>query len=86
MLLSDSSCPASAVEHGARVRLPKITLPHFDCNLTKWTSFCHTNNDLTDVDKFNYLRSPLEHTALMLLQGLFSLLQTSGNLEEAFRQ
>lgn len=57
-------------EPGAKVRLPKLGLPRFNGNLMRWTSFwdsyesaIHNNKELTDVDKFNYLRSLLERTA-----------------------
>jgi len=43
----------------------------------KWTSFwdsyqsaIHLNSELTEVDKFNYLRSLLEHTAFDAIAGL----------------
>lgn len=50
-------------DRGAKVKLPKITLPHFNGSLMKWPTFwdsyesaVHNNKDLSDVDKFNYLR------------------------------
>lgn len=43
----------------------------------KWTSFwdayqsaVHSNSALLDVDKFNYLRSLLDHTAFDVISGL----------------
>ena len=46
-----------------RVKLPKISLPQFRGNLMKWTAFwdsftsaVHTNDQLSEIDKFNYLR------------------------------
>ena len=46
--------------HVNMVRLPKLSLPHFSGNVTKWATFCdsystaiHQNDDLTDIDKFN---------------------------------
>ena len=55
----------------AKVKLPKISLPRFGGDPVKWTSFwdayqsaVHGNPDLSQVDKFNYLRSLLDHTAL----------------------
>ena len=63
--------------HGAKVRLPKLSLPHFNGDLMKWPTFwdsydsaIHNNSELTDVDKFNYLRSLLERTALDAVAGL----------------
>lgn len=67
--------PVSASVH--KVKLPKIVLPHFGGNLMKWPSFwdsyesaVHRNPDLSDVDKFNYLRSLLEHSAYEAIAGL----------------
>ena len=60
-----------------RVKLPKISLPHFRGNLMKWTAFwdsfnsaVHLNDRLSDIDKFNYLRSLLEGTAFDAIAGL----------------
>ena len=75
-----------------KVRLPKLTLKKFDGDVTAWTSFwdsfessIHFNTDLTDIDKFNYLRSLLELSALESIAGLtlFDQLHgSSGNSEE----
>ena len=64
--------------HINKVRLPKLSLPRFSGNVTKWATFwdsydstIHRNDDLTtDVDKFNYLRSLLERTAYESIPGL----------------
>lgn len=63
--------------HVAKVKLPKITLPHFNGSLVKWPMFwesyesaIHNNTDLSDVDKFNYLRSLLERSAYDTIAGL----------------
>ena len=60
-----------------KVRLPKLTLPHFNGNLTKWTAFwdsyesaIYGNDALSEVDKFNYLRSLLESPAFEAIRGL----------------
>ena len=62
---------------GAKVRLPKISLPRFSGDPLKWTTFwdsyqsaIHLNPDISKVDKFNYLRSLLDHTALDSIDGL----------------
>ena len=59
------------------MRLPKISLPRFNGDPLKWTTFwdsyqsaIHLNPDLNKVDKFNYLRSLLDHTALDSIDGL----------------
>ncbi|XP_064388661.1 uncharacterized protein LOC135336735 [Halichondria panicea] len=64
-------------ERGARVQLPKLTLPHFNGDLMKWPTFwdsyesaIHNNDGLTDTDKFNYLRSLVERTAYDAISGL----------------
>ncbi len=58
-------------------KLPKLTLPKFKGDVTKWNTFwdsyesaIHKNDAITKVDKFNYLSSLLEGTALRAIQGL----------------
>ena len=62
---------------GVKVKLPKITLPQFNGDPVRWMSFwdsyqsvVHLNSELTDVDKFNYLRSLLDHSAYDAIAGL----------------
>ena len=53
---------ASGTTHGPNVKLPKISLPRFNGNPVKWDSFqsaIHLNPELSDVDKFSYLRPSL---------------------------
>ena len=76
--------PVASVD---RVKLPKITLPHFNGNFMKWTSCwdsfysaVHTNDRLAEVDKFNYLGSLLEGTAYDAIAGLS---MTASNYKEA---
>ena len=59
------------------MKLPKISLPHFHGDPVKWTSFwdayksaIHSNLELSEVDKFNYLRSLLDRSALDAIAGL----------------
>ena len=61
----------------AKVKLPKLSLPHFNGDLTKWATFwdsyesaIHNSRQLTDVEKFNYLRSLLERSAHDAIAGL----------------
>jgi len=61
----------------SRVRLPKIKLFSFGGDLTKWTSFwesfqsaVHENSELSDIEKFKYLNSLLEHSAREAVSGL----------------
>ena len=70
-----------------QVRLPKLTIRSFDGDITKWTSFwdsfnsaIHSNSALSEVDKFNYLRSYLDRTARDAISGL-TLTET--NYQEA---
>ena len=73
--------------HSNKVRLPKLTIKPFDGKLTAWTPFwdsfksaIHENRDLSQVDKFNYLRSMVTHGALEAISGLTL---TGANYEEA---
>ncbi len=59
------------------VRLPKITLPRFNGDITRFYSFWQSfessidkNDSLTPVDKFNYLVNILEGEAFRVIQGL----------------
>ena len=60
-----------------KVKLPKLTLPRFQGDLTNWMSFWHSfesvvhkNPSISKVDKFNYLNLWLEGTARRTVQGL----------------
>ena len=60
-----------------RAKLPKLTLQHFYGDPTKWYSFwelyeatVHSNEELSDVEKFTYLRAALEKSALEAIAGL----------------
>ena len=73
--------------HGYKVRLPKLTVKPFNGKLTAWTPFwdsfnsaIHANPDLSKVDKFNYLRSMVSHSALEAISGLTL---TGDNYDEA---
>ena len=61
----------------SRVNLPRLQLKPFGGELTKWTSFwdsfesaVHSNGELSDVEKFNYLTSLLERSACESISGL----------------
>ena len=69
------------------VRLPKLELKHFNGNLVEWTTFwdsysssIHENQNLSQIDKFNYLHSLLEKSAADAISGLKI---TSANYQEA---
>ena len=71
----------------SKVRLPKLTIKAFSGKLTAWTPFwdsfssaIHNNPDLSQIDKFNYLRSMVSGTALEAISGLTL---TAPNYDEA---
>ena len=62
---------------GIKPKLPKLQLPKFAGDITKfrtfWDSFnsaIHCNNELSAIDKFNYLKALLEGPAAQAIQGL----------------
>ena len=59
------------------VKLPKLELKKFDGSIFKWVEFwdafesaIHSNKQLHDVDKFNYLKAQLKGTASEVISGL----------------
>ena len=75
--LPSSDPDTSATITNSKVKLPKISLPHFKGNPIYWTAFwdsyesaVHLNSALSAVDKFNYLRSLLEKSAYEAIAGL----------------
>ena len=67
----------------SRVKLPKLSFKKFGGDITFWDSFhsaVHSNEDLSNVDKFNYLISFLEGSVAECISGLTL---TSANYEEA---
>ena len=57
-------------------RLPKISLPYFSGDILQWQSFwdsyestIHSSVNLTDVQKFTYLKSQLEGSAASVIEG-----------------
>ena len=62
---------------GTKAKLPKITHPRFSGDPVRWMSFwdsyqsaVHLSSELTDVDRFNYLWSLLDHSAYDAIAGL----------------
>ncbi len=60
-----------------QIRLPKLSLQSFSGDITQWLTFwdsfksaVHSNDQLTEVDKFNYLKSLLTGTAREAIAGL----------------
>ncbi|XP_061168132.1 uncharacterized protein LOC133177057 [Saccostrea echinata] len=78
-------------------KLPKLNLPIFEGNVLEWQSFwdsfdsaIHSNNTLTEVQKFNYLKSLVEGEASNTIAG-FALTHSNYNraielLHERFGQ
>ena len=85
MLTPAPLSPASIIQQEAsqnspkanKAKLPKLTLPKFAGDPTKWTTFwdsfnsgIHSNEELNEVDKFQYLKSLLEGCAAETISGL----------------
>ena len=73
----------------SRVKLPKLTIQPFKGELTTWTTFwdsfevaIHKNRSLSNIEKFNYLRSMLQGPALDAIAGLTL---TDANYNEAIQ-
>ena len=85
--VSEPSTHASLHVSHTKVKLLKLQLHSFSGNLTHWTSFwdsfqtvVHNNEQLSDIEKFNYLNSLLQHTARESISG-FAL--TAANYQQA---
>ncbi|XP_036149070.1 uncharacterized protein LOC118647739 [Monomorium pharaonis] len=66
-----------STEHAAHVRLPKINLPNFCGNYDEWFPFydsfktlIHNNESLSNIQKFQYLRSSLAGQAINVVNAL----------------
>ena len=84
---STTSSSVSSNPNDSHAKLPKLTLDKFNGELLSWQSFwdqysvaIHTNGSLSDIQKFNYLRSYLTETTGECINGL-SL--TSANYQKA---
>ena len=69
--------------------LPKIAMPTFSGDMTKWTEFwdyfesaIHTQTNISDVQKFGYLKTSLSGVASVVIEGLS---QTAVNYPTAVR-
>ena len=83
------STGSTTSETKSNVKLPKLDLKKFDGEPTEWQSFFETflsavdsNDNLSNVEKFTYLKSYLEKEAARTIQG-FSL--TNENYCEAIK-
>ena len=71
----------------SQAKLPKLTLRPFNGDVTQWLTFwdsfksaVHENEAISDIDKFNYLRSLVEKSAKEAISGLTL---SSANYREA---
>ena len=78
---------AVRADPATKVRLPKLMIQPFKGELTNWVTFwdsyvvaIHSNSSLSDIEKFNYLRTFLEGPALEAIAGLTL---TAANYQEA---
>ena len=69
------------------VRLPKLSIRPFNSDMTMWTTFWDSfasvsdgNTSLSQIDKFNYLRSLVEKSAA---EAISRLILTADNYKEA---
>jgi len=60
-----------------KLYLPKLYLPKFRGDVTRWNTFwdsfqsaVHRNEGITNINKFNYLKSVLEGSAAREIEGL----------------
>ena len=74
-------------------RLPKLTLPLFNGDILQWQTFwdsfessIHLNMNLTDVQKFNYLKSQLEGSAASTIEGFALTNANYGTAIELLRE
>ena len=78
--------PAPRTSPIARVKLPKLAIRPFNGNITAWTtldsfeSAIDNSTGLSEIDKFNYLRSLVEKSATEAISGLTL---TADNYKEA---
>ena len=73
MILPPSESSTSQV----KIKLPKLELPKFRGDITQWQGFwdqfntsIHENTSLSDIEKFNYLRTFLTDSVYSLISGL----------------
>ena len=73
----ESHVSQPSVVTALKPKLPKLTLPKFKGEVTRFRSFwdsynsaIHSNHDISAIDKFNYLRALVEGPAARAIQGL----------------
>ena len=75
---SETSGGGSTVSaKSCKAKLPKLSLPTFSGDPVAWTTFwesfsfaIHQNEDLSDIEKFQYLQSFLQKSAADTIRGL----------------
>ncbi|XP_062537957.1 uncharacterized protein LOC134206279 [Armigeres subalbatus] len=74
---SSSSSPVAPPTHAFGVRLPELKIPEFKGDFDKWMNFydlfstlIHQNQQLSTIQKFQYLKAVLKGDALRLVQSL----------------
>lgn len=72
-----TTSPSNLTNTAVKPRLPKLTLPRFRGDVTSWNTFwdsfdsaIHSNQSISKIDKFNYLKSLLDGQAARVIQGL----------------
>lgn len=75
--LYEDAASTSSDSHQDFVRLPKINLPLFDGDIQHWLEFrdtyislIHSNKNMSDINKFHYLRASLKGSAALILQSI----------------
>lgn len=77
--MHSSASTVSALGHSdlTGISLPVIEMPKFDGTYERWLEFrdtfwslIHTNNKISDIQKFHYLRSSLEGDAAQVIEAL----------------
>ncbi|XP_071132987.1 uncharacterized protein [Mytilus edulis] len=90
--LSQSSMPTSTVSSHYN-KLPKLNLPTFGGNLLEWSAFwdsynnsVHENPSLSDVQRFNYLKSQLYGEASQCISGMQMSFEVEFSFSKLLRQ
>ena len=75
--LENLNIPSSTQNHENKVKLPRLELSKFNGDTIEWKGFwdqfksiVHENNNISAIEKFNYLCTLLEDSALSAISGL----------------
>ena len=68
-LMNPSHSPSTGVSDNSKIKLPKLEIKKFSANPGEWVTFwdsfqstIHTSGQLTDTQKFQYLKMYVEQT------------------------